>query len=100
MHFVCAFSLVVQLVAGFFVWKTSRVTQTEADMALQRQTLRAGVAKVSPGSGWPHATMVAQSTRTYTYTYSSSSKILPKYLAYLRTAVYSSSISTSEQYAF
>ncbi|CAM9490856.1 unnamed protein product [Pylaiella littoralis] len=39
--------LLVELVAGFLTWRTSRVTQTEAAMTSQRQTLRAGVAKTN-----------------------------------------------------
>ena len=36
----------LQVVAGFVMWKASRVTRSEAAMVSQRQTLRAGVAKV------------------------------------------------------
>eukprot|EP00903_Cladosiphon_okamuranus_P006857 g6678.t1 len=39
--------LLVEVVAGFFMWKTCRVTRAEAAMVSQRQTLRAGVAKTN-----------------------------------------------------
>ncbi|CAM9917902.1 unnamed protein product [Ectocarpus sp. 4 AP-2014] len=37
----------VEVVAGFVIWKTSRVTRTEAALISQRQTLRTGVAKTN-----------------------------------------------------
>lgn len=39
--------VVVQVVAGSLMWKTSRVTRAEAALVSQRQALRTGVAKVS-----------------------------------------------------
>lgn len=39
-------SLPLQVVAGFLMWKTSRVSRTEAQLVLQRQTLKTCIAKV------------------------------------------------------
>lgn len=39
-------ALLLQVFAGFVTWRASRITQAEADMTVQRQTLKRGVAKV------------------------------------------------------